>query len=134
MQSTNVFLPDQATGQPVAQKSTPGGAAHVANQALAAGENQSSGRQDVFAGGYGVAISATGVVVASPCGVYRLRCITAGTITSLHDNASAASGTLIVGSTAMTAGQVIEIGEYLDYGAWAVVASGTYRLVRTPTY
>ena len=60
--------------------------------------------------------------------------LTAGTITSLHDNASAATGDQVLGSTTMTAGQVIEIGEYLANGLWAVVASGTFRAVFTPTF
>lgn len=101
---------------------------------LAPGQNQNADRQDAFVGGAAVAISATGAVKVLPCGLVRLRCITAGTITSLHDNASAATGDQVLGSTTMTAGQVIEIGEYLANGLWAVVASGTFRAVFTPTF
>lgn len=100
--------------------------------AVAPGELQQFGVIAGFNGGVGATVSATGVVSATPRGVYRLRCITAGTIT-LHDNASAASGANIggVSAQAMTAGQVIEIGELTSAGVFATVASGTYRLVLT---
>lgn len=129
-----MYLFDKLTNAVVGWKAS-SGAAHVVDQTLRAGENQNSARLDVFNGGVGVTVVATGVVRALPCGIYRIRCLTAGTITSLHDNASAASGTQILGSTAMTpASPPIEIGEYLDYGLWAVIASGTYRIVFTPTF
>lgn len=82
-----------------------------------------------FNGGERVRITSTGVVRAFQTGLYRLICLTAGTI-KLWDN-GVASGDAIVDTTAMTAGQVIELGQISTNGVFATVTSGTYNLVDT---
>jgi hypothetical protein len=94
---------------------------------LLAGELQQFNRLAIFNGGPATVISATGVVKALPVAVYRLRCLTSGTV-KLWDNAVAGSGTVLVDTIAMTAGQVIELGELTESGVYATVTSGTYRL------
>ncbi len=94
------------------------------------GESEQFDRTGIFNGGDGVTVSATGVVSLLPLGVYRIRCLTAGTV-RLYDN-TAASGTLLMPDTAMLQGATIEIGEYTSIGLYATVTSGTYRIVRTP--
>lgn len=94
-----------------------------------------SDRVGVVQGGPGITVAASGIVgsaVVGPASVlYRLRCLVAGTVT-LYDN-TAASGTVILPATAMTAGQVIEIGEVLDVGLYATVAGGgSFRVVVAP--
>jgi len=107
------------------------GAVLVSDNVLRPGEDQLLDRLDVFDGDTGIALATTAGVAlrAAPCALVRVRCLTGGTITSIHDNASAASGTQIMASTTMVAGQVIEVGELMANGLYAVVASGTFRVV-----
>jgi len=113
-------------------KTSSNGAALVVEESLRPGASPMLARARTFAGGVGVTVSATGKVRAGPGAVIRIRCLTAGTITGLYDNPVAASGTLILDSVAMTAGQVINLSEPLSFGLWAVVASGTFRVVLNP--
>lgn len=94
------------------------------------GELQQFNALTAFNGGAVSYLSVTGVVKAFPVGVFRLRCITAGTI-KLWDNASAASGQVLVDTIAMTAGQVIELSQLVNNGVYATVTSGTYALITT---
>ncbi len=99
--------------------------------ALGHGESSEFGRVLVFNGGVGVDVAADGVVSAVPVPVYRLRCVVAGTII-LYDNASAASGRVLVASTAMTANQVIEIHELVANGVYADWTSGSFVVTIAP--
>ena len=91
------------------------------------GEFPQFNRLGVLNGGVGADVLATGLIRSTAGIIYRIRCVTAGTV-KIWDNTSAA-GTAILDTTAMTAGQVIELGEITNIGLFATVTSGTYRIV-----
>lgn len=125
-----MYLANATTGQTEAIKSV-NGALPASLSTLLAGELQQFNRLAIFAGGISYLITATGVVLTGAAGLYRLRCLTSGTI-QLADSVSAATPNL-VGTVAMTAGQVIELGDLTAFGVYATVTSGTYRLIAAPS-
>ena len=144
MQSTNVFLPDQTTGAPVAQKATSAGAAHVADQALQPGGSEQFAR--TFGGAMGEIYATTaGVYTGTPMGLetasvlYGVACRVAGTIT-VYRAGAATAGTEIPGlnALAMTAGQRVLLwggaGEKRNGPLWVVTsgASNQFELMAAP--
>jgi hypothetical protein len=144
MQSTNVFLPDEATGLPVAQKATTGGAALVADQALQPGASEQFVRS--FGGAMGeIYATVAGVYTATPTGLetacilYGVACRVAGTIT-VYRAGAATAGTEIPGlnALAMTAGQRVLLwggaGEKRNGPIWIVTsgASNQFEVLAAP--
>ncbi len=99
---------------------------------LVSGESEQFNVLKTFDGSGYTKISASGVVSAVPTGVYRLVCVTPGTSIKLWDNASAASGDVLVETVTMTANQPIVRKCFTANGVFAtLVGGGLYHLVHT---
>jgi hypothetical protein len=71
-------------------------------------------------------VAATSVAINKPTGVLKVACIVAGTIT-IYDNNAAASGTLVLSATTMTAGQIITINSWVSNGLYVATSGGATR-------
>jgi len=95
----------------------------------AAGYSQPLNRGLTLNGGQGITVNATTKQIALvPCAVYRVRCLANASI-ALYD-ALGATTNPILPTTAMTAGQTIEIGEITTIGLYAVASlADSFRVV-----
>jgi hypothetical protein len=78
------------------------------------------------------AVSATGQVVAGPCRVVSVRCLTAGTVTFRDAVTQTAAGTdttsPILYTATLAAGDYVRVQLDAAFGLHATVASGTYEV------
>lgn len=76
-------------------------------------------------------VTADATITAGPAILYGIYCVSAGTMAGVYDN-TAASGPLLIGSSALTAGQTVTfdgIGVLCNTGIYADWTSGSFLLL-----
>lgn len=82
-------------------------------------------------------VTATGAILSGPCVFFGAYCVAAGTLTSVHDNASAASGTLLLASQVGAANITYGpggglLGVQCVNGIYVTASTGTWHILALP--